>query len=483
MLDDFVDESNDEEESFADLLESYDTGMSEDIQIGDKIRGEIISIGRENVFIDTGTKIDGVVDREELLDDNLELHYREGDILELYVVSYNGHEIRLSSVLSGVSGLSVIEDAFEKAVPVEGKVKGQCKGGFNVEIMERRAFCPISQIDLKFVENPDEYVGETYPFLIIQFEEDGRNIVISRRELLNREQESAKKKFYEQITVGTELDGKVTRLMPYGAFVEIFPGVEGMVHLSEISWSRVEKADKILNAGDSIKVKVIEIKQVDGHDRLKIALSIKQITGDPWESVEENFHNGDKVRGKVTRCKNFGAFVEITPGVEGLVHISEMSYTKRILKPEDVVKAGDNVSVVVKEIDAPKRKISLSLRDAEGDPWTGVQERYNEGQSIEGIVEKKEKFGYFVTIEPGITGLLPQSKIKSSLKPGFIEKLRQGDTIDVIIQKIDLDKRKITLAPGDSRDEENWRNFAKPSKKPIGSLGEKLQQALKSRKG
>ncbi|MDY7037826.1 MAG: S1 RNA-binding domain-containing protein, partial [Thermodesulfobacteriota bacterium] len=344
-------------------------------------------------------------------------------------------------------------------------------------------FCPISQIDLKFVENLDEYVGETYPFLIVQFEENGRNIVISRRELLKRDQESAKNKFYEQITVGTELDGKVTRLMPYGAFVEIFPGVEGMVHLSEISWSRIEKADKILKAGDSIKVKIIKIRQVEGHDRLQIALSIKQITGDPWERVEENFHDGDKVMGRVTQCKKFGAFVEIAPGIEGLVHISEMSYRKRVLKPEDLVKAGDTVSVVIKEIDAAKRKISLSLRDAEGDPWTGVQERYNEGQSIEGLVEKKEKFGYFITIEPGITGLLPQSKIKSSLKPQLIEKLRQGDTIPVIIQKIDLDKRKITLAPGDSRNEEDWRNFAKPSKKPIGSLGEKLQQALTSRKG
>ena len=281
MSDNSIDENNSEEESFADLFESYSSGMNEDVQIGDKIKGEIISIGRETVFIDTGSKVDGVVDREELLDDNHEFPYKEGDILELYVVSLSGNEIRLSRALSGVRGPHVIENAFDNGVPVEGKVKEECKGGFQVEIMQKRAFCPISQIDLKYVENPDDYVGETYLFLISEFEEDGRNIIVSRRALLEKEQEKTRRQFLEDIDIGAQLEGRVTKLMPYGAFVELIPGTEGMVHLSELSWSRVEKAEDVLKAGDSITVKVVGIDQGKRPGEKKIALSIKQVSGDP----------------------------------------------------------------------------------------------------------------------------------------------------------------------------------------------------------
>ena len=482
MPHDFMDENNGEEESFADLLESYSPRMNEDIQVGDKITGEIISIGSDTVFVDTGTKIDGLVEKDELLDDRGELPYKEGDTLDLYVVSYNGSEIRLSRALSGIGGLAVLEDAFEKGIPVEGKVKGQIKGGFHVDIMKKRAFCPISQIDLRFVENPDDYVGETYQFLITQFEEDDKNIVISRRKLLNREQEKARKEFLRNIAAGDQLEGRITKLMPYGAFVELFPGLEGMIHLSELSWSRVEKPDDVLKVGDVIQVKLISIEKGEKPDQFKIALSIKQVTGDPWESVHEKFHEGDKVTGKVTRCTNFGVFVEIAPGIEGLVHISEMSYKKRILKPEDEVKPGETVPIVVKEIDAVKRRISLSIRDAEGDPWMDVQEKYLVGQVVEGSIEKKEKFGYFVVLQPGITGLLPKSEIKKSYQPALIEKLRQGDAITVIINEIKPDERKITLIPGDSRDEDDWRSFRKSTKKSLSSLGEKLEQALGPKK-
>lgn len=477
-----TDKSNGKEESFADLFKSYSTRMKDDIQVGDKVRGEIISIGRDTVFINTGSKIDGVVDKEELLDEKGELPFKENDILELYVVARKGDEIRLSRAISGIGGITLLRDAFEKGFPVEGKVKEPCKGGFHVEIMQRRAFCPISQMGLQFVENPDEFVGKTYQFLITQFEEDGKNIVISRRELLNRELEKEREKFYEGITMGAELEGKVTRLLPYGAFVELFPGVDGMVHLSELSWSRVEKPDEVVKVGDPVKAKVIGIEKGDSFKQLKISLSMKQVTGDPWESVEETFHDGDKATGKVTRCAKFGAFVEIAPGIEGLVHISEMSYTKRVLRSEDVVTVGETVPVVVKEIDAGRRRISLSIKDAEGDPWIDVQERYKVGQAIEGTIEKKEQFGYFITLEPGVTGLLPKSKIAKSFKPALVQKLRQGDTIPVVIEEINPDSRKITLGPGDSRDEDDWQSFAKDTEKPLGSLGEKLQQALKSKK-
>ena len=483
MSEDFLEEDKSKkEDSFADLFEAYSNGMKEDLQLGDKVRGKIISIGKESVFVDTGTKIDGFVDKDELLDENREIPFKEGDILELYVVFYDGNEIRLSKTLSGVGNHRIIGEAFRKTVPVEGKVKGECKGGFHIEVMGKRAFCPISQIDLKYVETPDVYVGETFPFLITQFDEDDSNIVVSRRELLKKEQEERKKEFFKSIAMDMQLEGRVTKLMPYGAFVELMPGIEGMVHLSEISWSRAERPDEILKIGDIVTVKLIGMEEGKRHGEMKLALSMKQMTADPWDKVMGEFRIGDKTRGKVTRCVKFGAFVEIAPGIEGLVHISEMSYKRRVLKAEDVITAGDTVEVMVKEIDVENRRISLSMRDAEGDPWIDIYNKYKVGQSVEGTVEKRERFGYFVSLEPGITGLIPMSKIESLHRPSAIEKLGQGDAIPVVVENIDPEERKITLSPGDTMDEGDWKSYAKDSGKPIGSLGEKLQQALKSKK-
>jgi small subunit ribosomal protein S1 len=466
------------EESFADLYQSYPAGFGNEIHVGDRIRGPIISVGKESLFIDTGTKIDGAVDRAELLDEDGRLPFEEGDILELYVVSIRGDEIRLSKAMTGAGSINALEEAFRNAIPVEGRVKTQIKGGYQVDIMQKRAFCPVSQMDLKFQANPEEHVGKSYQFLITQFEEKGKNIVLSRRDLLKREQEKAFKKFIEGLRVGDQVPGTVTRLMPYGAFVELFPGLEGMVHVSELSWSRVEKVEDVLAPQSAVTVKVLGIEPGQKPGSFKISLSVKQVTGDPWESADEKFRIGEKLRGKVTRCTNFGAFVEISPGVEGLVHLSEMSYRKRVTRAEEVVNVGDLVPVVIKEMNLEKRRISLSMKDAEGDPWIDVGERYREGQVVEGVVEKKERFGYFVAVEPGVTGLLPVSRIRESPKPSQLEKLREGDRLNVIIEEINVEDRKISLMPGDSMDEKEWRSFAKREQKQSGVFAEKLHKAL-----
>jgi small subunit ribosomal protein S1 len=384
------------EEKFEELFESYGTVGGEDIRVGTKVKGEIISIGRQSVFIDIGGKIDGVVEKAELLDEKGAMPFTEGDTLELYVVSRKDNEIKLSKAISSAGGPGLLRDAYDKGIPVEGKVKGLVKGGFNVELMHRRAFCPLGQIDLQFVENQEAYVGNIYHFLITQFDEDGRNIVVSRRELLNRELEAEREKFLQGIAVDVEREGRVSRIEPYGAFVELFPGIEGMVHISEISWSRVDSPGEVLSVGEGVRVKIIGIERDDQSGGIKIALSTRQVTADPWDSLMEKFGEGDKANGTVTRCAEFGVFVEIAPGIEGLVHISEMSSTKRVLRPQDAVKIGQVVPVVIKEIDP--------------------------------------------------------------------------------------EKRKITLAPGDLGAEEQWRSFAGDSGKPLGSLGERFQEALKSKK-
>jgi len=478
-MSDVSDENNpEEEESFADLFESYDRVVNENLKVGDKIEGEIISIGREGVFVDTGTKIDGFVDRKDLLDDDGELPHSLGDKLELYVTSANESKIELSPGLSGIGGLMHLESAWQNTSPIEGTVLDQCKGGFNVNVMGQRAFCPISQIDLKYVEDPIEYLGNTYRFLISEFEENGRNIVVSRRDILKEEAQKASQSFYEDAVVGTTFEGKVTRVESYGAFVELFPTIEGMVHVSELSWSRTANPMELLKIGDQVTVKLIGVERSEPAQRLKISLSIKQITANPWDSAEGQYNTGDKVTGKVTRCMDFGAFVEIAPGIEGLIHISEMSYTKRILKPGDVVAEGEVVSVMIKDVDVEKRRVSLSLKDAEGDPWLDVAERYPVGQSVEGTVENKESFGFFIRLGPGVTGLLPKSKIADSYDASSIEKLKEGDAITIIVEELNPGERKITLGPGDSADVKNWKRFNEDKTPSLGALGEKLQEAL-----
>jgi len=478
----FDDRNPETEQSFASLLDTYSPPAGTHIQVGDKVQGKIISIGKDTVFVDTGTKIDGVVDRSELLDEKGDLLLKEGDLLDLFVVSLTEDEIKLSKALSGVGGLHMLREAYQKKIPVEGRIKETCKGGFNVEVLHRRAFCPLSQLEIDYIENPADFVGESYRFLITQFEDNGKNIVISRRAILARELEESRKQFYKDLTEGVTLEGKVTRIMPYGAFVELSAGVEGMVHVSELSWSKAAAADAVVKTGDLLRVKVIRIESDEKSSQKKIALSVKQLTEDPWLTAADNYHEGDKMRGRVTRCVNFGAFVEVAPGIEGLVHISEMSYKKRVVNPQDIVREGDTVDVLVKEVDPVNRRLSLSIRDAEGDPWLEVPEKFSVGQSTDGLIEKKEKFGYFINLAPGITGLLPKSNFRLSSKPALIENLGQGDTLSVVIAKIDVAERKITLAPADAATEQDWHKYADNHQAALGALGEKLQQAMASKK-
>jgi small subunit ribosomal protein S1 len=471
------------EESFAQLLEAFSPGTRSEVRVGDRVKGKVISIGKDTVFVDAGMKIDAVVERSELLDAEQHLTCAEGDELELYVTAVGESEIRLSRAISGIGGAEILRDAQHKSVPVEGKVKEICKGGFTVEVMQRRAFCPQSQIDLTPAEDPSVHVGATYQFLVTRFEDRGRNIVVSRRALLSRELEAARQQYLATLNPGDVLDGKVTRIMPFGAFVELSPGVEGMIHVSEIGWSKTAQPGDVLKPGDRLRVKVLGIEPAGVKGQPRIGLSIKQLEADPWLSVEDKCKEGDVLRGKVTRCMPFGAFVEIAPGIEGMVHISEMSYTRRVNKTEDIVNPGDPVTVVVKALDLEKKRISLSLRDAEGDPWAEVLDRFAVGQRVEGVLEKKEKFGYFVRLAPGITGLLPLGSIRRSSSAAALEKAREGDTLTVAVEEINLQRRRISLAPASEGDEGNWQQFsAQSAGSSLGALAEKLQNALSSQK-
>ena len=471
-------------ESFADLFESYLHDMKDDINVGEQITGEIIAIGPENVFVNTGTKIDGVVEKIALLDENGELPYGIGDMISLYVISKDDSEIRLSKVLSGTGGTNRLYDANRNRIPVEGRISEECKGGFRVTVLGKTAFCPLSQVDVAYVENPADYVGNTYEFLVTRIEERGRNIILSRRDLLNRQLAVEREKFLKTLQAGDIIDGRVSKIMPFGAFVSLAPGVDGMVHISELSWSRVGSPEEAVKVNDPVTVKVLSIEAASDSARPpKISLSIKQAGGDPWDKIDETFHNGDKVMGTVTRCAEFGAFVEIAPGLEGLVHISEMSYRRRILKAEDVVRPGETVAVMIKSIDRDSRRISLSIKDAQGDPWVDITERYRVGETVSGTLEKKERFGYFIALEPGVVGLLPISAINNASNQKELDKLKINHPITVTIESIQIQERKISLSVGDPTEKVKWQEYGadKSSGTGMGDLAEKLRAALKTK--
>ncbi len=476
-------EEVEEGQSFAELFEAYGQGAETEVHVGEKVRGTVISIGADSVFVDIGAKIDGVAEKQALLDESGSLACRVGDELELFVVSLSESEIHLARAVAGIGGEHLLQEAFDNQIPVEGKITGVCKGGVDVEIFKRRAFCPVSQIDLAYVEDPGARVGETGRFVITRLEGGGRNIVVSRRRLLAKEQEAARKAFLETLEPGSVVEGRVTRVTPFGAFVEIGPGVEGMVHVSEMSWSRVSEPREAVAEGDRLRVKVLGVEDGAKPGQKKISLSIKQVDLNPWETVCDRFRQGERVCGKVTRCAPFGAFVEIAPGIEGLVHISELSYVRRVTRPEDIVQPGQAVSVLVKEIDTQKRRIALSLREAEGDPWVEAAESLRVGQVLSGTVEKKERFGIFVTLAPGVTGLLPKSRIAQAADPAAVEKLRAGDAIAVKVEALDPQGRRISLAPGDAGEAEDWKNYRSgEAPRGMGALGEELHRALAGKK-
>jgi small subunit ribosomal protein S1 len=292
------------ETEFATLLDAYSPADRTDMQVGDKVRGKIISISNDTIFVDIGNKIDGVVETAEMLDKNKQMPHKEGDTVELYVVGLSDDEIRLSKALSGAGSFDLLKEAHQNAVPVEGKILETCKGGLRVEVMGRKAFCPASQIDINFVENLEDYVGQTYQFLINQVDARDKNVVISRRALLSQELEKSKKQFLTGLQIGDVVDGRITKLMPYGVFVELHSGVDGLVHVSELSWSRVEDPQTFGSTGEPVRVKVIDFEKLDASDAVKISLSIKQVTDDPWLSADDRFKVGDKVKGKVTRCRD-----------------------------------------------------------------------------------------------------------------------------------------------------------------------------------
>ena len=355
-------------EDFAQMLEvegARELSSGSDVNIGDKVSGIIVKIADENSFVDYGGRGEVVIRTNELKDPKGEMLFKVGDPIEAFVVA-TGDEIQISRGLSRQDAQAdVLYQAFKTGMPVEGRIDAVNKWGLGVTIEgDIRGFCPISQVDTKFVANAEEYRGQKLVFKIIEFRHQGRDIVVSRRALLEAEQDKAAGNIRDQLVKGAELSGTVTRLESFGAFVDLGAGIEGLVHVSEISHQRVGHPKDMLKSGQELKVQVLRTKDLGKRRKERISLSIKALEKDPWQEIKSQFPVGTVVEGKVDGLEDFGAFVEIAEGVRGLVHVSEIA-DRRIGHPREVLSLEDMAKVVVLDVDVRRQRLRLSIRQVD----------------------------------------------------------------------------------------------------------------------
>lgn len=476
-----------EENSFEELLKASFVTPSRKIRPGERVSGVVAKIGKDTIFVDLGGKSEGIADIAEFLDGKGNLTIKPGDRVEMRVASIKeGIHLTRGMNIQGADTLDILREAKENFIPVEGKISGVVKGGFEIDLAGVRAFCPLSQIDMIFTEKPETHIGARYPFRIMEIKERGKNIIVSRRVILEEEQEKLSKETLERLEPDLECEGKVTKLTNFGAFVDL-GGVEGMVHISEISHARINHPSEILQAGQQVRVKVMKVEP-NKEGKPKISLSIKALEPDSWEKGL-GFEEGEIIRGKVSRITDFGAFVEVAPGVDGLVHVSEMSY-ERVAHPGKLLKEGDLVDALILGIDPETKRISLSIKEA-GVKKKMIEEgtdqaRLEPGQVLKGIVEEVKPYGLFVRLPQfgaKMKGLLPNEELRSSEKGDVKKKFPRGREIMVEILSID-DKGKIRLsqrAMEEREDREDYEMFLKKDRsEKLGTFGDVLMnQKLK----
>jgi len=343
--------------SFAELFQESTLAGKESLRPGQKLEATVVRIAKEWIFLDLGAKSEGAVARNEFVDAEGNLTVKEGDLVQVYFLSEKNNERLFTSKVSGGAVSSHLDEAYRSQIPVEGTVQGETKGGFEVRFSGNvRAFCPFSQMEMRRIENAEEYIGRKFPFRITQFSEHGKNIVISRRVLLEEERAQQKEALRERLKVGQSVSGTITSIRDFGAFVDI-GGIEGLIPISEIAWGQIEDIRERVSVGQEVTVTVLKLDW-DGE---RYSFSLKDSLPDPWEGVGGKFPEGSTHTGKVVRLLEFGAFVSLAPGIDGLVHISKLGAGRRIQHPREVVKVGDALEVKIDSIDPEKKRISLSL--------------------------------------------------------------------------------------------------------------------------
>jgi small subunit ribosomal protein S1 len=485
-------ESNDSEQdlTFAEML-GDDVFENDEFELGQKVVGTIVAISFEGqeVTVELGRKVSGVISKQELSDSEGIVKYKVGDSVEAYIAAMQDGEIILSlSMSNSLAREQGIEAALAHKMPVKGKVIGVNKGGFEISVLGKSAFCPVSQIDRKFVNEKEALIGKEFDFLIQR--KEGRNLVVSRTALLDRLASGALAELKEAFARDNEalFDGVVEEIKDIGAIIDL-NGVSGMVHISQVGYGRLESLHEVMKVGDRIKAKILSIDE--SGRRPKISLSIKATLENPWDIIEQWFQEGESYTGKVVRLEAFGAFVELRPGIEGLIHISEMSWVQRIRHPKDVLNAGDLVSVGVLSIDTMKRKISLSMKSKEDDPWFDIDKKFEIGQVLDLNIENLKNHGASFKLAEGVEGLLLLQTLKRAFGDSYRSKAKPGHRLEIKIAEIDRPRRQILLTlpqiADDNDDLKEYQEFMarqqieqakQVSQRSQGSFGDILQKSM-----
>jgi len=453
------------EVNFEAELEKYLNSDFDEVQDGSIISGEVVKITKNYVLVDVSFKSEGQIPIEEFLDSDGNLTVQEGEKVDVFVVSKDEAEGAITLSYERARRfklLDELEQVMEENGTIKARIIKRIKGGYHVDLGGIIAFLPGSHVDLRPVPDMDALVGQEFDFRVLKINRRRSNIIVSRRVLLEEEREKKREELLSTLAEGQVVKGKVKNITEYGVFIDL-GGVDGLLHITDMSWKRIKHPKEMVQLGDELELKVLSFDP----EEKKVSLGLKQLVPDPWANITERFPEGTKLTGKVTNLVDYGAFVELDSGVEGLVHISEMSWTRKLRHPSQMVKVGDEVEVVILGVDAERKRISLGMKQVNPNPWDIVAEKYPEGTILEAPIKNITEFGLFIGIEDGIDGLIHVSDISWTKKIRHPNELyKVGDIVRAKVLTVDKENEKFTLGIKQLT-EDPWLEV--PNRYPVGT--------------
>ncbi len=429
-------------ESFAELFE--ESLEHQNLQPGAIVMGTVVQIRQDVVVVNAGLKSEGIIPIEQFYNDDGEIEISEGDEVEVALEAVEdgyGETILSREKAKRARAWTALEKASEADEIVKGYITGKVKGGYTVELNGIRAFLPGSLVDIRPVRDTTYLEGKELEFKVIKLDRRRNNVVVSRRAVVEEEYSAEREQLLENLKEGNILKGVVKNLTDYGAFIDL-GGIDGLLHITDMAWKRVKHPSEVVNVGDDIEVKVLKFDR----ERNRVSLGLKQLTADPWEDISRRYPAGTRLFGKVTNITDYGCFVEIEEGVEGLVHVSEMDWTNKNVNPSKVVQIGDEVEVMVLDIDEERRRISLGMKQVQPNPWQEFAQNHNKGDHIVGTIKSITDFGIFVGLEGGIDGLVHLSDISwTEAGEEAVRQYKKGDEVEAVVLSVDPERERISL--------------------------------------
>lgn len=431
-------------QSFAEMFEQSQSGDTLNIEQDSVITGTVVAIDDDRIIVDTGLKSEGVIDRAEFLNEEGELEVAVGDVIDVVVKAVDngmGQTILSREEAKREESWRYLENLYDNDEVVTGIVSSKVKGGFTVEIGSVRAFLPGSQVDVRPVRETTHLEGKELEFKIIKIDKPRNNIVVSRRAVMEVANSAERDELLAKLEEGMEVEGVVKNLTDYGAFVDL-GGIDGLLHITDMAWRRIKHPSEAVEVGQDLKVKILKFDR----ERNRVSLGLKQLGADPWSEVDSRYPVGTITQARVTNLTEYGCFAEIAEGIEGLVHVSEMDHTNKNIHPAKVVQVGDEINVMVLDIDSERRRISLGIKQTMPNPWEEFDKNHEKGQKITGTIKSITDFGLFIGLEGGIDGLVHLSDISwQESGEEAIRSYSKGDTVDAVVLDVDVEKNRISL--------------------------------------